>query len=61
MPVILVPTSYDQWLDPTFQQMEPLKALLRPYSGEELTAYPVSTLVNNPLHDAPQCLELVSM
>jgi putative SOS response-associated peptidase YedK len=61
MPVILVPASYDQWLDPTFQQVEPLKALLRPYSSEELTAYPVSTLVNNPRHDAPQCLEPVSV
>lgn len=61
MPVILAPTSYDQWLDPTFQQAEPLKALLRPYLSEELTAYPVSTFVNNPRHDAPQCLEPVSV
>ena len=61
MPVILAPSSYDQWLDPTFQQAEPLKALLRPYPSEELMAYPVSTLVNNPRHDAPQCLEPVSV
>ena len=61
MPVILAPTSYDQWLDPTFQHIEPLKTLLRPYLSEELTAYPVSTLVNNPCHDAPQCLEPVSV
>jgi len=61
MPVILAPTSYDQWLDPAFQHIEPLKALLRPYLREELTAYPVSTLVNNPRHDAPQCLEPVSV
>jgi putative SOS response-associated peptidase YedK len=61
MPVILAPTSYDQWLDPAFQHIEPLKALLRPYLSEELTAYPVSTLVNNPRHDAPQCLEPVSV
>ena len=38
-----------------------LKALLRPYSSEELMVYPVSTLVNNPRHDAPQCLEPVSV
>ena len=61
MPVILFPASYDQWLDPTVQQVESLKALLRPYSSEELMAYPVSTLVNNPRHDAPQCLEPVSV
>jgi len=61
MPVILSPASYDQWLDLSFQQVEPLKALLRPYPSEELTAYPVSTLVNNPRHDASQCLEPVSV
>lgn len=61
MPVILAPTSYGQWLDPAFQNIEPLKALLRSYLSEELTAYPVSTLVNNPRHDAPQCLEQVSV
>jgi putative SOS response-associated peptidase YedK len=60
MPVILAPTSYDQWLDPTFQHVEPLKALLRPYPSEELTAYSVSTLVNNPRHDAPQCLDPIT-
>ena len=61
MPVILAPASYGQWLDPTFQQTDSLKGLLRPYPGEELTAYPVSTLVNNPRHDTPQCLEPVSV
>jgi putative SOS response-associated peptidase YedK len=40
MPVMLSPTAYDQWLDPTFQQAESLKALLRPYPSEELLAYP---------------------
>ena len=61
MPAILAPTAYDQWLDPAFQHIEPLKALLCPYLSEELTAYPVSTLVNNPRHDVPQCLEPVSV
>jgi putative SOS response-associated peptidase YedK len=61
MPVILSPTSYDQWLDPTFQQVASLNALLRPYPSTALTAYPVSTLVNNPRHDVPQCLEPVSV
>ena len=61
MPVILAQSSYDQWLDPAFQNIETLNGLLRPYPSEELTAYPVSTLVNNPRHDAPQCLEPVSV
>lgn len=60
MPVILVPSTYDQWLDPTVHNAETLKSLIRPYPSEELTAYPVSTLVNNPRHDAPDCLEPLS-
>lgn len=61
MPVILAPSAYNQWLDPTVHDTETLKSLLRPYPSEELTAYPVSTLVNNPRHDAPDCLEPVSV
>lgn len=61
MPVILAPTAYDQWLDPKFQHTDSLKALLRPYPSDALRAYPVSTLVNNPRHDVPQCLEPVSV
>jgi putative SOS response-associated peptidase YedK len=61
MPVILSPASYDQWLDQTVQQAEPLKPLLRPYPSDELLAFPVSMLVNNPRHDASDCLEPVSV
>ncbi len=61
MPVILAPTAYDQWLNPTFQHTESLKVLLRPYPRDELMVYPVSILVNNPRHDVPQCLEPVSV
>lgn len=58
MPVILAPSSYDQWFDLS-AQMDALNALLRPAPSEALQAYPVSTLVNNPRHDAPACLEPV--
>ena len=51
------PSSYEQWLDPAFQQVEALNALLRSFPAEHMIAFPVSTLVNNPRHDAPQCLE----
>ena len=60
MPVILTPADYDGWLDPTIQQAETLKPLLRPCSSENMAAYPVSTLVNNPRHDVPECLEPVA-
>ena len=61
MPVILAPQNYETWLDPAFQHVDTLNALLRPFPTEHMTAFPVSTLVNNPRHDAPQCLEPVSI
>ncbi|MGE0278455.1 MAG: SOS response-associated peptidase [Nitrospiraceae bacterium] len=60
MPVVLGPASFDQWLDAA-TPAESLKALLRPCPGEELQAYPVSPLVNNPRNNAPQLLDQVSV
>jgi putative SOS response-associated peptidase YedK len=56
MPVILPPSSYDEWLAPT-AQTEPLKALLRSCPSEDLFAYPVSPMVNSPKINAPELLE----
>ena len=61
MPVILDAKDYAAWLDPAFQHVDTLNTLLRPFPSEHMTAVPVSTLVNNPRHDAPQCLEPVSV
>ena len=61
MPVILDTKDYAAWLDPAFQHVDILNALLRPFPAEHMTAFPVSTLVNNPRHDAPQCLEPASV
>jgi putative SOS response-associated peptidase YedK len=57
MPVILSPTDYDRWLDPSIQEPAVLQTLLRPYPADEMTAYPVSTLVNSPANDNPGCTE----
>jgi putative SOS response-associated peptidase YedK len=57
MAVILPAMDYDLWLDPSIQEVERLQPLLRPFPAEEMTAYPVSTLVNNPRNDAPSCIE----
>ena len=57
MPVILAPEDYDQWLDPQVQDKEKLLTLLRPYPADELTAHPVSTLVNSPRNENPACIE----
>ena len=54
MPVIIPEERYDRWLDPE-KHGDP--DLLVPYPEEELTAYPVSTLVNSPAHDDARCVE----
>ncbi|XPM59709.1 MAG: SOS response-associated peptidase [Leptolyngbya sp. IPPAS B-1204] len=56
MPVILHPQDYDLWLDPTIQANERLHSLLRPYPDAEMHAYPVSTRVNSPQNDSPDCI-----
>ncbi|MBD3882971.1 SOS response-associated peptidase [Phormidium tenue FACHB-886] len=57
MPVILEPQDYEQWLDPAVQKGDRLQSLLRPYSDEAMLTYPVSTTVNNPRNDSPDCIE----
>ena len=57
MPVILPSSAYSLWLDPTVRDVDPLQALLTPYPAEEMIAYPVSTRVNNPAYDSPECIE----
>ncbi len=60
MPVILDSKDFEIWLDPDIQKPEMLLPLLRPYSGLEMTAYPVSTVVNNPKNENPKCIEPVA-
>jgi putative SOS response-associated peptidase YedK len=59
MPVILTPSDYDVWLDPEFQDKEKLLALLRPYPADQMKAFPVSTIVNSPRNDTPECVEAI--
>jgi putative SOS response-associated peptidase YedK len=61
MPVILDPRDYDLWLDPKVKDAGKVLPLLQPYGGAELKAYPVSTWVNNPRHDDPQCMAPVAV
>jgi putative SOS response-associated peptidase YedK len=56
MPVILEPKDYDLWLDPTLEKPEMLQQLLHPYSSEAMISYPVSTKVNNPANNTPECI-----
>lgn len=55
MPVILPRPAADRWLDPAADR-DGLLSLLRPYEGADLEAYEVSTLVNSPSNDRPECI-----
>ena len=56
MPVIVAPASYARWLDPALRAFEELRELMAPFPAQALTAYPVSTHVNNAAFDDPACL-----
>lgn len=56
MPVILPPVDYARWLDPGVTSAEALRPLLGPFPAAAMTAFPVSTRVNNPAFDDPACM-----
>jgi putative SOS response-associated peptidase YedK len=60
MPVILHPEDYALWLDPGFDEREPLATLLKPYPAEAMEACPVSRRVNSPSNNEPSCIESVA-
>jgi putative SOS response-associated peptidase YedK len=55
MPAILPVANRKAWIDAKTPIGEAL-GLLKPYEGV-LDAYPVSTLVNSPANDVPECIE----
>jgi putative SOS response-associated peptidase YedK len=55
MPVILDSAARERWLDPQTRAGD-LAALLAPYAGDDLEAYAVSTLVNSPANEMPECM-----
>ncbi len=56
MPVILPEENFAQWLDPKNENAPVLEALLRPDAPNEMTAFPISTLVNSPRNEHPECI-----
>jgi putative SOS response-associated peptidase YedK len=60
MPVILHKEDYPLWLSSEEEPTPVLQALMKPYSGDELTAYPVSKMVNRPGNDAPELIQPVA-
>lgn len=55
MPVIIEPADYSMWLDPGPNPEDALH-LLRPYPADQMIASPISTFVNNPRNDTPECI-----
>jgi len=55
MPVILHRDDYERWLTAQPDATAGLRDLLSPFPAEAMTAWPVSTLVNSPRNDGPEC------
>lgn len=56
MPLILTIPEVEMWLDPRARSRE-LDEMLSPPPADLFRAYPVSTKVNSPANDLPECIE----
>jgi putative SOS response-associated peptidase YedK len=56
MPVILDSADYARWLDPAVTLPAEVRPLLKPFPAEAMTAFAVTTAVNNAAFDDPACL-----
>jgi len=61
MPVILPPVRFDEWLTPEPLAGQRLEKLLAPHPAEGMEAYRVSTYVNSPRNDGPECIARVDV
>ncbi|MEL6354387.1 MAG: SOS response-associated peptidase [Cyanobacteria bacterium J06627_28] len=61
MPVIIHPSDYDLWLDPTVQKAETVQHLLRSFEADAMQAYPVSRAVNSPRNESADCVEPIDL
>lgn len=55
MPVILPIEAWASWLNPTTEKVE-LETLLKPFENGHLIRTPVSSIVNRPIVDSPECI-----
>ena len=60
MPVILPKEAEDFWLDSAVEDHTRLLDLLQPYQASDMSAFPVSKLVNSVKNNSPECIEPVS-
>ena len=57
MPLIVAPEDYGAWLEPGTRDEAALKALVRPYPAQRMTAHRVGMRVNTPANDDAGLLE----
>ena len=57
MPVIIRKEDEDRWLDGEEKYSSTLQALLKPYPSDEMNCYAVSTMVNSPANNSPECIK----
>ena len=57
MPVLLEREVWDAWVDPSYDDVEALRALLVPTPAEVIEAYPVSLAVSNVRNQGPHLVE----
>jgi putative SOS response-associated peptidase YedK len=55
MPVILDPRCYDLWLDPGIRDTSVISEFLKPFDALMMSCFPVSSRVNRPDNDDPEC------
>ena len=57
MPVILEPSDYSLWINPDVSDDGQLTHLLKPLADDMLQRWPVSTAINRPGLDTPDCIQ----
>ena len=55
MPVILRQEDEEKWLDPSVTEAGRLTSLFSQYPADAMETFEVSTLVNSPKNDGPEC------
>jgi len=56
MPVILHQQEFNLWLDREMTDPEKMKTLYQPYPADLMEMWPVSSMVNSPRNDSPECI-----
>lgn len=56
MPVILTGDRMKRWLEPGPLTADQFSKLMEPFPAAEMIARPISTLINSPRNDRPECL-----